>query len=205
MLIYKLRTFNKSYKLSNIELIMKEVEIKVKNIDKRKIIAQIEKLGARINFSGRIIDHRYDTIDRDLSKKGKALRIRQKGKYFYLNLKGKKKSKENIIGRDEIGVRVSSFTVMHRILTELGYVKIFQLDKIRTEYKIESDNIKFDIDEYVGLEPMLEIESDNYEKVQKYVNLLEIKESDLGRMYIREIIAAKKLYNTLKEKKKILN
>jgi predicted adenylyl cyclase CyaB len=169
---------------------MKEVEVKVRNIDKKEIIEKIEKLGAVKNFTGRVIDFRFDTPERRLSKQGKALRIRQKGRYFYLNLKGKKKSIENITGRDEVGVKISNARIMHRMLNELGYIKIFELNKYRTEYKM--DEVKFDIDEYVGMPPILEIESDTYATVEKYLGILGIEGEDIGRVYIREILAAKK-------------
>jgi predicted adenylyl cyclase CyaB len=182
-----------------IRKMVKEIEVKIRNIDKKKIIEKILGFGATKIFSGRVVDYRFDTIDRDLSRKGKALRIRQKGKYVYLNLKGKKKSQDNMTNREEIGVRISNFKIMQRILNELGMIKIFELDKFRTEFRF--NDIKFDIDEYVGLEPILEIESDSYEKVQEYIKKLGIEGEDLGRIYIREIIAAKKYYNTFKNKK----
>lgn len=175
---------------------MKEIEVKIRNIDKADIIKKIEEFGAKKIFTGKVIDYRFDTPERDLSRQGKALRIRQKGKYIYLNLKGKKKSIENITGRDEIGVKISNFKTMHRILNELGYIKIFELNKYRTEYRI--DNITFDIDEYVGLDPILEIESDSYEIVENYIQMLKIDEKDIGRVYIREILAAKKRHDNKK-------
>lgn len=177
---------------------MKEVEIKIRNIDKKQIIEKIEELGAQKIFTGRVIDYRFDTPDRDLSRQGKALRIRQKGKYIFLNLKGKKKSIQNITGRDEIGVKISNLRIMHKILNELGYIKIFELNKYRTEYRL--DDITFDIDEYVGLEPLLEIESDSYDKVKDYIKKLGINEEEnFGRVYIREILAAKKRVDSKKK------
>ena len=181
---------------------MKEVEVKIRNIDKGDILKKIIDLGAPKLFTGRVIDYRFDTPDRDLSRQGKALRIRQKGKYIYLNLKGKKKSVENIIGRDEIGVKISNFRTMHRILNELGYIKIFELNKYRTEYRL--NDITFDLDEYVGLDPILEIESDSYEKVEEYIQKLKIGEEDIGRVYIREILAAKKKHDFNKNNHKII-
>lgn len=181
---------------------MKEVEVKIRNIDKGDILKKIIDLGAQKIFTGRVIDYRFDTPDRDLSRQGKALRIRQKGKYIYLNLKGKKKSVENIIGRDEIGVKISNFRTMHRILNELGYIKIFELNKYRTEYRL--NDITFDLDEYVGLDPILEIESDSYEKVEEYIQKLKIGEEDIGRVYIREILAAKKKHDFNKNNHKII-
>lgn len=177
---------------------MKEIEVKVRNIVKEDIIKKIEELGAKKIFSGRVIDYRFDTPDRDLSKQGKALRVRQKGKYIYLNLKGKKKTQENIIGRDEIGVRISNSKVMQRILNELGYIKIFELNKYRTEYRFK--DITFDLDEYVGLDPILEIESDSFERVEEYMEKLDIEEEDIGRVYIREILAAKKKHDIKKNR-----
>ena len=152
---------------------MKEVEVKVRSINKKEIIEKIEKLGGMKNFAGRVIDFRFDTPDRKLSKQGKALRIRKKGRHIYLNLKGKKKSIENITGRDEIGVRILNLKIMHKILNELGYIKIFELNKYRTEYKLQ--DIKFDIDEYVGMKPILEIESNSHEKVERYLQKLGIE------------------------------
>ena len=169
---------------------MKEVELKVRNINKEEIIKKIIDLGGTRVFSGKVIDFRYDTPDRDLSRQGKALRIRQKGSHIYLNLKGKKKLRGSIIGRDEIGVKISNFKTMQKILNELGHTKIFELVKYRIEYRYK--DINFDIDEYVGLDPILEIESDSYDKVKKYIELLEIKQEDIGRVYIREILEAKK-------------
>ena len=162
---------------------MKEIEVKIRNINKDEIVSKIEKLGATKIFTGKVIDYRFDTPDRDLSRQGKALRIRQKGRYIYLNVKGKKKSVQNVVGRDEIGVKISNFKTMHRILNDLGYIKIFELNKYRTEYRL--DDITFDIDEYVGLDPILEIESTSYEKVEKYTKKLGIKEKDVGRIYSR--------------------
>ncbi len=180
---------------------MKEIEVKIRNVDKEKIIEKIEKLGAQKIFTGRVIDYRFDTPDRDLSRQGKALRIRQKGKYIYLNLKGKKKSIQNITGRDEIGVKISNLKIMYKILNELGYIKIFELYKYRTEYRL--DDITFDIDEYLGLAPLLEIESDSYDKVKDYMKKLDLDPKDEGRMYIREILAAKKKHDELKEASRI--
>ena len=177
---------------------MKEVEVKVRNIDKDEIVNKITSLGAKKIFTGKVIDFRFDTLERDLSRQGKALRIRQKGNHIFLNLKGKKKSRESIIGRDEIGVRISNFNVMQRILHELGFIKIFELVKYRTEYRL--DDINFDIDEYIGLDPILEIESNSYEKVENYLRELGIEEADIGRVYIREILAAKRKFD--KDKKK---
>lgn len=177
---------------------MKEVEVKIRNINKQDIIKKIEELGATKIFTGRVIDYRFDTPDRDLSRQGKALRIRQKGRYIYLNLKGKKKSIENITGREEIGVKLSNFRTMHKILNELGYIKIFELNKYRTEYRL--NDITFDLDEYLGLDPILEIESDSYEKVENYIQKLNIQDEDIGRVYIREILAAKKKHDYNKKR-----
>lgn len=175
---------------------MKEVEVKIRNINKKEIIEKIDELGGVKHFTGRVIDYRFDTPDRKLSKQGKALRIRQKGKYIYLNLKGKKKAIDNITGRDEIGVKLNNSRIMHKILNELGYIKIFELNKYRTEYKL--DEVKFDIDEYLGMPPILEIESDSYETVEKYIGILGIEGDDIGRVYIREILAAKKSWDAKK-------
>ncbi len=177
---------------------MKEVEVKIRNINKEEIIKKITELGAEKIFTGRVIDYRFDTPERDLSRQGKALRIRQKGKYIYLNLKGKKKSIENVTGREEIGVKISNFKIMQKILNELGFIKIFELNKYRTEYRTE--DMTFDIDEYLGLDPILEIESNSYDKVNEYIKKLGIEEKDLGRVYIREILAAKKTHDDNKKK-----
>ena len=179
---------------------MNEVEVKIRNIDKNEIIRKVESMGAVKNFTGRVIDYRFDTPDRRLSKQGKALRIRQKGRHVYLNLKGRKKAVDNITGREEIGLKLSNFKTMYRILNELGYVKIFELNKYRTEYKL--GDVKFDIDEYVGMTPMLEIECVTFEKVQEYLKMFNFKKEQMNRLYIREILAAKKKSDEIKSLRK---
>ncbi len=169
---------------------MKEIEVKIRDIDKEKIINKLERLGAKKVFSGKVIDYRFDTPGRLLSKQGKALRIRQKGKYYYLTLKGRKSSFQNITSRDEIGIRISSFKVAYRILNELGFIKIFEMEKYRTEYRI--NDINFDIDEYIGMKPILEIEGRNREVIEKYMKILGVHNT--GRVYIKEILQARKKY-----------
>ena len=90
---------------------------------------------------------------------------------------------------------------MQKILDEMGYIKIFELVKYRVEFRYK--DINFDIDEYIGLDPILEIESDSYEKVKTYIEKLEIKKEDIGRVYIREILEAKKKMSTSEFLKKI--
>ena len=169
---------------------MKEVEIKVKNINKRRVINTIEKLGAQKVFAGKVEDFRYDTQSRKLSKQGKVLRVRQRGEHTFLNVKGKKTSKEGIVKREEISVKVSDIKIIRSLLKELGYSMIFSLKKHRIEYKLE--DITFDIDEYPGMSPILEIESDNHPSVERYLKILNIKEEDIGRVYIRELLKAKR-------------
>jgi len=168
----------------------REIEIKVRNINKKKIISKLEEIGAKRIFAGKIIDYRFDTPGRMLSKQGKALRLRKKGKYYYLTLKGKKMSFDNITSRDEIGVRINNIKHAYRILNELGFIKIFELEKYRTEYRIEDCN--FDIDEYIGMSPILEIEGTR-DLIKKYIKELELNEKkNFGRIYVREILEAKK-------------
>ncbi len=176
-------------------MVTRETEVKIRNINKETIIRRLEQIGAKKVFEGRVLDYRFDTPSRTLSKQGKALRIRQKGKLFYLTLKGKKKSFENITSRDEIGIRISNFKIAYRILNELGFIKIFELEKHRTEYRI--NNCNFDIDEYFGMPPILEIEG-KVEEIEKYIEKLKIKKENLGRIYIREILEAKKKYDRKK-------
>ena len=182
---------------------MKEVEIKVRDINKEEIVKKILDLGAEKIFSGKIIDIRYDSPDKKLSNLGKVLRVRKKGNHIYLNYKGKKLSseKDNIVDREEIGVRVSNFSVIQKILDELGYIKIFELVKYRTEYRLK--NVNFDIDEYIGLNPLLEIEAETKEEVEKYIKKLKIEEKNLKRLYMREIIQARKNYNADKKKSQL--
>lgn len=146
----------------------REVEVKILNIDPKKLRRSLKKLGATQVFK--------PTIFREIYWKSplqkwiySSFRLRSEGKRNFLTLKIKKDDKHFEI-RDEFEIEVGDFSTTIKIL-ELAGFKIFrQREKRREEYKI--GNIKIEIDEYPLMKPYMEIEASNKKEAEGFLKEL---------------------------------
>jgi len=153
---------------------MKEIEVKILEIDKDKVIRKLEELGAEKEFDGKIEGHHFDFEDRKLTKEKKMVRLRKQcdivqGDTVFLTFKqkiSKKIAKQSI----EHEVEVKDFEAMKKILSGIGLGGYSQASKHRISYAL--DNVHFDIDTYKGIPTFLEIEATTVEKVEEHVKKL---------------------------------
>ena len=135
---------------------MKEVELKVLEINIDEEEKKLTKLGFQKIGESIILEKMFDTEKKDLKKKKQVLRLRTIHGKIELTLKEKKEKHPFLKMREEKNVIVNSFGKMQETLEDLGYECKAAREKKRKSYKL--NKIKIDIDEYPGTKPYMEIE-----------------------------------------------
>ncbi|QGR18852.1 class IV adenylate cyclase [Stygiolobus azoricus] len=97
----------------------------------------------------------YNSPIRDFRQTDEALRIRKSNGKIELTYKGPKLSSQSK-SRLEINVEISSPEDMDRILQNLGFKKVIELEKTRWNFK--ANNYTISLDSVKGLGDFLEIE-----------------------------------------------
>jgi len=164
---------------------MREIETKILEIDVKKVVEKIEKLGGEKIFEGDIKTYIFDTEDRKLKNSGSQLRIRDVDGKFVLGVKiEKSRGKAKVM--DEYEVAVENFDTMKKILESLGYSLIQVVEKHRISYRLEGCRI--DIDKIEGIPIFLEIEGPDEEKVVDCANVLGFSKKDLKSWTIFDVL-----------------
>ncbi|MEM4260296.1 MAG: CYTH domain-containing protein [Candidatus Woesearchaeota archaeon] len=155
---------------------MKEIEVKVLDVDKKKIIEKLKELGAKKVFDGIIDTKLFDFPSRSLLKNKIILRLRKEGTKNVLTMKKILRSKFTN-KRLEIEVNVNDYDKMLYILKSIGLKREINCYlKKRITYKLGSTHFEFDLLLVKGLKIpwMMEIEAKNEKIIRKYLNILGI-------------------------------
>lgn len=146
----------------------REVEVKVLNVDQKKLRKNLKKMGAKRVFSPTLFQEIYWESPAE-ERVYSSFRLRSEGKKSFLTLKLKKEDREFEI-RDEFEVEVADFQMIAKIL-QLAGLKIFRRrEKLREEYLV--GNIKVEIDEYPRMMPYMEIEATSKLAVRNFLEEL---------------------------------
>jgi adenylate cyclase class 2 len=166
---------------------MNEIEVKILGIDKKEIIAKLQKLGARKVFEGEIAGIAFETKDNRMQKKHNLLRLRKEGRESVLGFKGKKKKSKFKI-REEIEVKVDDFNAMKEILLRLGFFPKHQSIKYRVSYMLSKAIVEIDTYRNLSIPAFLEIESSSKKEIERAVNLLGYSMTDTNSWSLPEVI-----------------
>jgi len=159
---------------------MKEVEVKVIDIDRKKVEAKLNALGASKIFDGTEESVFFDYPGNPITQAKHLLRLRKEGEQTFLTFK---KYVEDYTAkvRDEFQVSVSEFEPMQRILESLGLIPFQKMVKHRTSYKFKS-GVKVELDKYSGelshIPDLMEIEGKDIAEVQSNLELLGFRPQD---------------------------
>ena len=154
---------------------MKEIEVKILEIEVEDIKKRLEKIGAKVIFDGTLKNIYFDTEDNFLEKNSGVMRLRFDGEKAILTHKDKIKH-GTVKVADETELIVEDFENMHKILDRIGFQDKFTYSKKRISYCL--DKVHFEIDSIAGIPTFLEIESEDESLIAKYVELLGFKQSD---------------------------
>ena len=138
---------------------MRETEIKILGIDRKKLEEKLLSLGAERIFDGEIHALYYDSAGGSVRARKGAFRLRREGTKSVLTFKSHIDDSDAKI-REETEVTVSDFDAMTSILKSVGFYPWLEMKKHRTTYELRGLHFEFDkyTDEFGHVPEFLEIE-----------------------------------------------
>ena len=155
---------------------MKELEVKILEVNRKKIEEILTSLGAKKIFDGDIQTLFFDFKDGAIIKAKNVLRLRKEQDKIELTYK-KVRITETAKLAEEYTVEVSDLEAMKQILENIGLSITENMQKHRVSYVL--DHTRFDIDRYADkyeyIPELLEIEAENIDLIHKYAERLGFK------------------------------
>jgi len=163
---------------------MREIEVKILEIDIDSVISKLKSLGAKKSYDKQFISYYYDYKDERLKENKSVFRLRKEEKINRISFK-KFISKDIVKDMEEIECLVDDFENFRLIMKMSGFIESNPFQKRRISYKLKE--VTFDIDTYPRIPPFLEIEADSYETIVKYAELLGFKKEQLKPWNSKEL------------------
>lgn len=180
-----------------------EIEVKIFEIDISDLQARLKATGCV--YEGREFqrNHMYDYPDQRLylQQDGSYVRLRQRhwldcGRQEIRLTFKQTLSRETYKIADETETTVSDFAAADLILQKLGLIQTRIDEKLRESWIWQSPGgktVRFEIDEWAGLPPYLEVEADSEALVSEALALLDYTLQDTSTANLREVLAAYKI------------
>jgi adenylate cyclase, class 2 len=166
---------------------MKEIEAKVLGIDPDAVQLKLRELGAEKIFDGEVTSIQFDRGRGMLRRRGEQLRLRRMGETVTLTFK-KATRRGRTRTSKEFEVEVSDFEMTKRIITSLEYRPALAITKTRISYKL--GRVRYELDWFPGLEPLIEIEAPSEGEVVRAAKRLGFDPKELRHATGAEIMAA---------------
>ncbi|HLD00424.1 MAG TPA: class IV adenylate cyclase [Candidatus Nanoarchaeia archaeon] len=174
---------------------MKEIEVKILDINRDEIEKTLLSLGAQKTFEGIVDAMFFDFENSYFRNNNYTLRLRKMGNntgdQTFLTFKkpydqdGVKEAKI----REEYEVEVSDFETIKSFLESLGLKVYSNIQKNRTSYTLGDTH--FELDQYGGkyahIPEFLEIESKDVETIYRYAELMGFKKEDCKPWSIKDL------------------
>ena len=158
---------------------MQEIEVKILEIERKKIETSLVGLHAEKVFDGDIQTLFFDFQDGRIVKAKDVLRLRKEQDKVELTYK-KVRFTQTAKTAEEYSVDVSSLVAMREILENLGLSIRESMEKHRVSYRL--GDARFDIDRYFGsysfIPEFMEIEAENSAAIYRYAELLGFKKEE---------------------------
>ncbi len=145
---------------------MKEIEVKILEIDKKEVEKKLKSLGAKKIFDGILQAHFYDFPNKSIHKAQNLFRLRKENNKVFLTYKEFiTKNKVKIFEEHE--VEVSNFITTHNMLLALGLNKKRETKKHRRSYILNGAHIEIETyqEKNSNIPPFLEIEAHNLKAI----------------------------------------
>ena len=167
---------------------MDEIEVKILDIDRKKVEKKLLVLGAKKTFDGEIYGIFYDFEDNSIRKAKDTMRLRKVGGKAFVTYK-KFLENERAKIRREYETEVSDYESARLILESLGLKEWMTMKKLRTTYELPGVHFELDkhTDQYSYVPEFLEIEAKDVETLYEYVAVLGYNKADCRPWTIVEI------------------
>ncbi len=163
-----------------------EYEIRILEINKEKIINQLEKLGAV--KKGEYHQKRY-VYDLKPAQNGKWIRLRTNGSETTLTYKDI--VSDTIDGTREVEFKIEDFDIANEFLNKIGFVAKAYQENNRIRYTM--DEVEIDIDTWPMIPTYLEIEGKSEKEVNDMIKKLNLENSKITALNCEGIY--KQIYN----------
>lgn len=166
---------------------MKEIEVKILNVDLQGIKKAFKTLGAKSVLKPTLFEEWYFEIPgvKEKERKFYSLRLRAEGKKNILTAKLQKEDQRYHVN-EEVEIEVSDIKRTRTLLILLGFHVFRQREKIRETYQFES--VKIVIDKYPGIRPYIEIESLKKGAILSFIQKLGYSAKDTTNKTATEVI-----------------
>ena len=168
---------------------MKEIELKILNINIEEITKKLLKIGAKKVGENLIIEKHFDFPDKRISKNKESFRLRKFGSKTELTYKHSLIKDKNFKIHEETETEVSNYDEMEKIIEKLGLKRVKYKEKKRISFKLEK--LKIEIDKYPSIPAYLEIEGSKKE-IENLLKRLGYKLSQTTNMNATSVL---KYYN----------
>lgn len=164
---------------------MREIEVKILEINKTAVEKKLRQLGAQKVFDGFVDVRMYDKPDGALKQKGILLRLRKKGKKGELTVKTdfRRTPRAKTSSEHETAV---DFIAAQKMLNVLGFIESFRMKKHRIEYALGRTH--FEIDKIPGIPWFIEIEAESERQLSACVKKLGFKQADTKNWWWHEVL-----------------
>ncbi|RLG21467.1 hypothetical protein DRN74_02820 [Candidatus Micrarchaeota archaeon] len=162
---------------------MEEIEVKVIEVDD-SVLNKLDSMGARRLLDADVIVVKYDFHDRALQSQGASLRLEKQGDESKISFnKIVEKGGKKILA--EIETKLDDFDSMDGILRAIGMEKVQQYKKHRIAFEFGDFSIAYE--KYEGIPALLEIKTSDIDKVYELVRKLGIDERKVKNWSTEEL------------------
>jgi predicted adenylyl cyclase CyaB len=142
---------------------MIELELKAVVVDAAALLTRLAQIGAREEFSGELIDLRFDYSDASLSARDEVIRVREyrgrggDGKCS-LEWKGPSSTAAGYKRREEIGVSTGDAATTIAILRHLGLKVTREIDRDIHQFSLDGATVR--LERYHAMDDLVEVEGE---------------------------------------------
>lgn len=164
---------------------MREIEIKILNINPRATRKKLLSLGAKREPLVLIVEKSFDFPDRRIKKAGGYFRLRQHGKKTELTYKGNVSRAGGFHASDEFEVLVDDGVNTENMLRQLGLKQVAHREKTRERFVFASAHCE--LDKYPTIPHYLEIEGSK-KSIAQIVKKLGLTMSDTNNLTAGQVL-----------------
>ncbi|TNE93505.1 class IV adenylate cyclase [Porticoccus sp.] len=168
---------------------IKEIEVKVLEVDRASLEQKILDLGGHKEFESEFFAILFDDADGSIQAAGNLLRLRKEQDGVKLTYKQTVSTGLAKI-MDEHETAVDDFEVMRQILASLGYREGLSLRKNRAQFSLDGQHLVFDkyFDELEHIPEFLEIEAQSEEALLALIKRLGIEREQTRPWNTRDLM-----------------